>query len=379
MVFKSIVPYARTKMLSRAIEGGGGRVRVAVFQSGCYNASLANTLRNEGFFAVAISDPTFSDIYEHPDFVLAPELIRWLMPTPKTSETWIDSLQSGHHRNILKKRFKIGRRYADEVCVEVKPLTVDDYRIWHERLYLPIISGKTGAILFWPKAEALSKKLKVTPSGNVVNFLRIFMYHRDGSFIGGSLWSVNHTKSRVTIGAAAFEQKSRTKYELSIRVMEEAILYANAHQLRWTSYGSDPNFYGVDVGIGLQSFKAGTGMKPILRKTGSFQLIKILDENLSQIRSTDGEDPSVLIFTIGGTDVSDRAMGYQHQPLPVQRGNLDLVWSRRHDLKPIRFVAQPQTSAVSVPEGMILQDVVLTNMNADNHEKCSLGIQSPQR
>ena len=92
MVFKSQVPCAKTKVLSRAIEGGGGRVRVAVFQSGYYNASLADTLRNEGFFAVAIKDPTLSDIYAHPDFVLAPEWIRWVMPTPANPEEWANSL-----------------------------------------------------------------------------------------------------------------------------------------------------------------------------------------------------------------------------------------------------------------------------------------------
>jgi hypothetical protein len=358
-VFKSKVPYANTKLLSRAIEGGPGKVRVAVFQSGYYNASLADTLKNEGFFAVAIKDPTLSDIYERPDFVLAPEWIRWLMPTPKTSEAWTDSLQSGHHRNLLKKRLKIVHMHADEVRVEVKPLTVSDYRFWHESLYLPIIGGKTGAILFWPKAEVLSKRARVTPAGDVVNFLRVFMYHKDGSFIGGSLWSVSHSKSSLTVRAAAFEQKARAKYELSIRVMEEAILYANAHELRWTSYGFDPNFYGVDVGIGLQTFKASIGMKPVLRKAVSFQLVKILDENLSQIRSADGVKPSVLIFTIGGNNLSDRVTGYQCQPLLIQRGNLDLLWNREHDLKPIRFVAHPQTPAVSVPEGMILQDIVL--------------------
>ena len=231
-----------------------------------------------------------------------------------------------------------------------------------KRLYLPIIGGKPGAILFWPKAEALSKRAKVTPVGDVVNFRRIFIYHKDGSLIGGSLWSLSPTQSSLIIRAAAFEQKARAKYELATRVMVEAILYANAHHLLWTSYGTDPNFYGIDMGIGLQSFKAGTGMKPVLCKVGSFQLVKILDENLNQIRSADGEEPSVLIFTIGGNDLSERAMGYQRQPPQAHRGNLDLVWSRRHDLKPIRFVAHPQSTAVSVPKGMMLQDVVLKNM-----------------
>ncbi|MDP1991728.1 MAG: hypothetical protein Q8K00_11955 [Syntrophales bacterium] len=358
MVFKSNVPYVKTKILSRAIEGSD--VRVAVFQSGYYNKSLAHTLKNEGFFAMSIKDPTLADIYEYPDFVLAPEWIRWLMPTPTTPKEWANSLQSSHHRNVLKSRLKTIQIQDDEIRIEIKPLTLDDYRIWHERLYLPIIGGKTGAVLFWPNAEALSKKLKVTPSGDVVNFLRIFIYHRNGSLVGGSLWSVYQSQRSLTVRAAAFEQKALAKYKLSIRVMEESIIYANAHQLRWTSHGSDPNFYGVDVTIGLQSYKASIGMNPILCKIGSFQLVKILDENLSQIRSANGEDPSVLIFTIGGNDVSDRAIGYQRQPPQVQRGNLDLVWSRRHDLKPIRFVAQPQTPAISVPEGMILQDIVLT-------------------
>jgi hypothetical protein len=359
MVFQSEVPSANTKLLSRAIEGGRGKVRIAVFQSGYYNASLADTLRNEGFFAVAIKDPTLSDIHEHPDFVLAPEWIRWLMPTPKTSEEWADSLHSSHHRNVLKQRLKTIQIQGDDVRVEVKPLTLSDYRLWHESLYLPVIGGKTGAILFWPKAEALSKRVRVTPAGDVVNFLRIFMYRRDGCLIGGSLWSVSHSKSSLTVRAAAFEQQARATYELSLWVMEEAILYANAHQLRWTSHGSDPNFYGVDVGIGLQSYKASIGMKPVLCKAGSFQLVKILDENLSQIGSANGDKPSLLIFTIGGNDLSDRVTGYERLPPLTQRGNLDFLWNRRHDLRPIRVVVHPRTPAVSVPEGMILQDVVL--------------------
>jgi hypothetical protein len=345
-------------MLSRTTECGK-KMKVAVFRSGYYNARLVDKLKNEGFFAVEIQNPDLSDIYEHPDFVLAPELIRWLMPTPKTPEVWADSLQSVHHRSLLKRGLRIVQMHSDEVHVEVKPLTADDYRIWHERLYLPIIARKTGAILLWPDFETLSKREKVTPTGEVVDFQRIFIYDGDGAFIGGSLWYVSHPQSMLSISAAVFEQEAQRKYKLSIRLIKEAIRYANAHHLRWTSYGTDPNFYGVDLGTGLQSFKASTGMKPVLRKDGTLKLVKILDENLNQIR-TAGAEPSVLVFTIGGCDLSERVTGYQRQPPKAQRDNLDLVWSLRHDLKPIRFIASPQPRDVVIPEEMILQDMVLT-------------------
>ena len=358
MVFVSSLPGAKTKTLARVREDGGGRVRLAVFQSGCYQAGMADILKKEGFFAVAIEDPAIAEIREHKDFILAPELVRWLMPTPETTEAWIASLQSGHHRNLLKKRLKIIQGRREELRVEVRPLTVSDYRIWHDRLYRPIIGAKRGAILYWPRAEFLSKRAKATAEGAVVNFLRIFIYRPNGDLIGGSLWQISPSQGMLAVVAAAFEQKTRAGHELSALVLEEAIHHADAHRLRWTSYGSDPNLYGVDVGLGLQAFKAGTGMKPVLRKAGGLWLLKILDENLSQIRSDAGE-PSVLVFTLGGDDPAEREAAFQRQPPQAQRGNPDLVWRRRHDLKPIRFAARPPADAVIIPEGMMLQDRVL--------------------
>lgn len=360
MEFKSKVPHAHTRTLSRSIEGGAGeKIRVAVFRGGSYDASMENNLTAEGFFAVAIKDPKPSDISEHPDFVLAPGWIRWIMPTPETSEVWVTSLGSSHDRNKLRKKLKLSHSESSAVRVEIKPLTVNDYKVWHENLYIPEIGGKTGAVLFWPKTEALSTKVTVTPSGTVAEFYRIFMYHKDGSLIGGALWSVSHSESSLTTRASAFEQKARAKYELAIRGMEESILFATAHGLRWVSYGTDPNFYGVDVGIGLQSFKASIGMKPVFSKVGSFQLVKILNKNLNQIHIANGEKPSVLIFAIGGNSLSDRVLNYQHLAPRTPKGNMDLLWSQDFGLTPIRFVADSQTPAINVPKGMILQNIVL--------------------
>jgi hypothetical protein len=231
MVLKHKIPHIR--IYSRSVEGGAGeKVKVAVFNGGGYDSSLEHDLRIEGFFAVAIKDPKPSDISEHPDFVLAPEWIRWLMPTPETSDAWVTSLGSSNDRNQLRKKLKASHIESNDVRVEIKPLTVSDYKVWHESLFTPEIGGKTGAVLFWPKAEALSKKVKVTPLGTVADYYRIFMYHEEGSLIGGSLWWVSHSKSILIIAASAFEQKARAKYELAIRGMEESILFATSHGVR---------------------------------------------------------------------------------------------------------------------------------------------------
>jgi hypothetical protein len=237
MVLKHKIPHIR--IYSRSVEGGAGeKVKVAVFNGGGYDSSLEHDLRIEGFFAVAIKDPKPSDISEHPDFVLAPEWIRWLMPTPETSEAWVTSLGSSHDRNQLRKKLKPSHIESNDVRVEIKPLTVSDYKVWHESLYIPEIGGKTGAVLLWPKTEALSKKVTVTPLGTVADFYRIFMYHKDWSLIGGALWSVSHSESSLTTRAAAFEQKALARYELAIRGMEESILFAASHGLRWVEkYG----------------------------------------------------------------------------------------------------------------------------------------------
>ena len=163
----------------------------------------------------------------------------------------------------------------------------------------------------------------------------------------------------MTIRASAFEQKARAKYELAIRGMEESIGFATSLGYKWLSYGTDPNFYGADIGTGLQNFKASIGMKPVIPKVGTFQLIKILNKNLSQINSATGEKPSVLIFAIGINDLSDRTLGYQHLLPLKQRINLEQLWSQNVGLTPIRFVAHPQMSAINVPKGMLLQDIVL--------------------
>jgi len=337
----------------------GNRTKIAVFRDENYDSNLEHNLITDGFFAVAIKDPKLSDINGHPDFILAPEWIRWLMPTPETSEMWLTSLGSSHDRYKLRKKLKASHAQSSDISVEIAPLSVNDYKIWYERLYLTEIGGKEGAILFWPKPEALSKKVTVTPSGEVADFFRIFMYHKDGGFIGGALWSISHSENSLTTRAAAFEKKARTKYELAVRGMEEALSFAISQGLKWMSYGTDPNLYGVDFSLGLQRFKASIGMKPVLARVGSIRLIKILNKNLSQIHAVDGEKPSTLIFALGGNDVSKRIMAYQDLPPRKKRGNMDLMWNQDIGLTPVRFVAHPQTPVVNVPKGMILQDILL--------------------
>jgi hypothetical protein len=100
-------------------------------------------------------------------------------------------------------------------------------------------------------------------------------------------------------------------------------------------------------------------MKPVFPRYGSFQLIKILNKDLSQIHTADGEKPSVLIFTIGGNSLSDRVLNYQHLPPLTPKRSMDLLWSQDFCLTPIRFVADSQTPAINVPKGMIIQDIVL--------------------
>ncbi|AGF78289.1 hypothetical protein UWK_01731 [Desulfocapsa sulfexigens DSM 10523] len=341
------------------ISARGNRTKIAVFNDEIYDSSLEHDLITEGFFAVAIKDPKLSDINGHPDFILAPEWIRWLMPTPETSEMWITNLGSSHDRYKLRKKLKTSHAQSGDVRVDIAPLSVDDYKIWYESLYLPEIGEKAGAILFWPAPESLSKKVRVRPSGEVANYFRIFMYHKDGSFIGGSLWFISHPQSILIIAATAFKQKARAKYELSIRGMDESLTFAISHGLKWMSYGTDPNLYGVDFSLGLQMFKASIGMKPVFPRYGSFQLIKVIDKTLSRIDSANSEKPSVLIFAIGGNNVSDRILNYQHLPPLTPKRNFDLLWNRDFGLTPVRFVVHPQTPAVKVPNGMILQDIIL--------------------
>ena len=337
----------------------GTHTKIAVFQDEDYNSSLEHDLISEGFFAVAIKDPKPSDINGHPDFILAPEWIRWLMPTPESSETWITALGSSHDRYKLRKKLKAIHNQSSDVRVEISPLSITDYNIWYENLYLPEIGGKTGAILFWPKAESLSKKVTVTSSGEVVDFFRIFMYHQAGSFIGGALWSISPSENSLTTRASAFEKNARGKYELAIRAMDESRVFATSHGLKWLSYGTDPNLFGVDVGLGLQMFKARNGMKPVLARVGSIHLIKILNKNLNQLHTIDGKKPSVFIFSMGGNDLSGKALAYQHLPPRKKRGNLELLWDLDIRLTPLHFVTDPQTPAVNVPKGMKLQDIVL--------------------
>lgn len=337
----------------------GNRIKIAELQDEDYTSHLEQQLTNDGFFAAVIKDPKPSDITTHPDFILATEWIRWLLPTPDTPEAWIAALGSSHDRYKLKKKLKSCHVQRSDIRVEFAPLNVNDYKIWYEQLFLPEIGEKPGAILFWPKPEALSRKLKIKPSGEVVNYFRFFMYNKDDRFIGGTLLFLSHRQSLLIITAAAFEKTARAQYELAIRGMAESLQLAISHKLKWLSYGVDQNFYGVDFSIGLQRFKASIGMKPIFPRYGSYQLIKILDRNLQQINSATGEMPAVLIFAIGGTSLSERMLHSAKLPPLTPKGNLDILWSEDFGLVPVRFVANPATPAVNVPTGMCLEDILL--------------------
>ena len=337
----------------------GTRTKVAVFQDEIFDAGREQELEQQGFFAVAIKDPKPADITNFPDYFLAPEWIRWLMPTPETPEMWVAALGSSDDRYKLKKKLKASHSQRIDIRIEICPLSVHDYQIWYESLYLPEIGGKTGALIFWPKPAALPKKVTVTSSGQVSDFFRVFMYHQNGDLLGGLLWSLSHSESCLTTRAAAFESKARTKYQLAIRGMEESLLFANTHGLRWISYGTDQNLYGVDMTIGLQRFKASIGMQPVLARIGSLQLIKILNRNLSQLTSGDSETPSVLIFAIAEHNSANTVAAYQHLPPRKHRGNLDLLWNLDTRLTPLRFLADPERIPINVPKGMVLRDIFL--------------------
>jgi hypothetical protein len=337
----------------------GTNTKIAVLEDEEYNSNLEHHLTTEGFFAAALKNPKQLDIHAHPDFFLAPEWIRWLMPTPATAESWIADLGSSHDRNKLRKKLQASHMQRSDIRVERAPLTVDDYDIWYRRLYLPEIGGRPGAILFWPKTAALAKKVTVTESGVVPDFFRIFMYHKDGSFIGGALWSISKSENSLTTRASAFEKNARGKYELSTWALEESRVFASSQSLKWLSYGTDPNLFGVDVGLGLPMFKAKNGMKPVLARVGAIRLIKILNRDLSQLHTIDGTKPSVLMFSMGGSDLSDKIMACQNLPHRKNRGNLDLLWDLDIRLTPVHFVTDRQTPTLNVPKRMILENIVL--------------------
>ncbi len=340
----------------------GTQTTTAVFENEAYSSDMEAGLVRAGFFAVAIKDPLTHQIFQYPEFALAPEWIRWVMPAHASAEAWIDALGSNHDRYKLRKKLRKAASQDCDVRIEIRALTANDYALWHDTLYLPEIVNKPGGIRYWPKPSALSKKLTLMPSGEVSDFYRIFMYENDGSLIGGSLWSLSPSESCLTIRAAAFEKKARAKYELAIRGMEESRLFALSRGLKWLSYGTDINFYGVDTTIGLQMFKASIGMKPVLARIGSVQLIKILDRPLKQIHSAatgHPPQPSVLIFAFGGSDMSKKLHAFQRLPPRKKRGDLDFLWNEDMGLVPLRFVVESRTVSINVPGGMILQDIVL--------------------
>lgn len=349
--------------------------RIAVFQDEDYDRSLERQLAAEGFFAVAIRDPKPADIEAYPEYILAPEWVRWVMPTPATPEEWLAALGSGHDRYKLRKKLRLSAEQRDDIRVDIAPLTVSDYTDWYRRLYLPEIGGKIGGILYWPRPEAMSGKFTVTAAGEVADFFRIFLFDGGGNCIGGALWSVDSVENSLTTRAAAFEKKARARYQLAIRAMEESRCFALSLGLNWLSYGTDLNLYGLDGGLGLQSFKASIGMKPVLARVGTVQLIRILDRGLSQIHTVaDDRKPSVLIFSLGGNDLRQKAAAYERIPPRKSRGRLDLLWRHGMDLVPLRLVVDPRTDAVNVPRGMVLHDIVLETaddeqrkMPADRH------------
>ena len=335
------------------------RVKIAVFQDEQYHPGLEQHLVAEGYFAVVVRDPDPSEIDKYRDYLLAPEWIRWIMPTPPSIEAWIESRSGSHDRYKLRKKLKASERQRGRVRADIAPLTAEDYSTWYKRLYFPEIGGRKGGVLFWPEPGNLAQKVTLTAEGVVENFLRIFLHGPDGDLIGGELWAVNADENSLTIRAAAFERKAQTDYELAIRALEELRICAMSRGLNWLSYGTDPNLFGVDTGIGLQRFKATLGMKPVLARYGTFHLLKILNRDLSLIRNGEDYQPAVLVFALDDDRGQGRSAAFRHVPPRRIRGDLEMQWNLDLGLTPFRLVTDRHCPAVNVPDGMVLRDIII--------------------
>jgi hypothetical protein len=347
--------YTRTH--SRHQEGSSEPVKVAVLTADQYSPELDGILEKLGYFGVAIRDPESSVIDARADFHLVPEWVRWVMKAPKSVENWIEGLGPSDARNQMKRKLKKSRIPGEEVRVEIAPLTIGDYALWHKTLYVPEILTKPGAIPAWTAEKFGDHEVVRTNPGQLVpDFERVFFYSKTGELIGGALVSTDKAEESLTIRAAAFEAAARAKFELAVRGMEEVITLGAARGAKIISYGTDPNLYGVDSIVGLERFKASIGMQAIPSPMGKTQLLKIFASAHPQLGSVqEGEGyQGVVMFA------------YQFEGIRSTRYEVLSSWLRppselsteikaERAMKHMRVVqvgAAPGSNEIKVPKGM---------------------------
>jgi hypothetical protein len=351
-----LAPYTRTYFRTSDLDRQP--IRFAILDAAQYDAGLERELRRHNYHGVAIREPTDWEIERLPDFHLAPEWIRWVMPAPQTVDAWIDGIGNSDAKNQLRRKL----RASHGIRAEVAPLNLHDYRRWRERLYVPEILSRPGAIPAWQEMEqfALNNSVPTTEplaERHVPGFIRVFYFDAADDLVGGVLLFADDAERTIRVRAAAFEARSRASHELAIRSMALLVEEARARAFATLSYGDDINLYGVDVGVGLERFKASVGMNPVPSSGVPFQLFKVFGDSLRQLRAgaPEGTYPGILAFAVAGAG-TDRVAAY-HRTRAALDG--DPGYERRIELMRANAVGvqiggDPAAAAIRIPRGMRL-------------------------
>jgi carnosine synthase len=144
-------------------------MKFAQFSKGEYKDEYAAKLKDMGVDVVSIRDPSREEIVsreENAGWYLQPRWVRWIRPV-QTSEEFLADLSKSR-----RKSFRRLLRDNEDVPVEFKPLTPEDFEEWHP-LYLKHVVGRkrakwSGAGLSetgrtWAPCPWVSRRLTNTP------------------------------------------------------------------------------------------------------------------------------------------------------------------------------------------------------------------------
>ena len=352
------VPYSRTYSL--VVGANKEPVQVAVIDAKEYSLALEKEIKDLGYLGIAIRNPDEATIAARTDFILTPDWIRTVMPTPASVDAWLAKMNSQDRYDMKKKLSK-----SERVRTEIADLNWADYEQWRTELFSKEIMTRNGAVEAWKAPAQQAGMLKAAYDPNlpletqkIPDMKRIFFYSDTGKLIGGSLV---HVDKLLRVRGAAFEAQAKKDLQIAFRGFVIAMQLAIDNGSPYISYGDDPGIYGIDSSTGLLAFKASLGMQivpsPMFK---SSQLIKLFPEAMVALRENvpQGAYSGMLVVGIPGDD-PDRIQKFRQMQEARSDQVLyeDRVKMAAASLIGIQIGADQGSNALKTPKGIELRRI----------------------
>lgn len=257
-------------MLKHPIKTPSYGLQIAAFESGTLdigNSQIEAELRHAGKDLISIENPSAAEIAagQAAGYLLAPHEVSW---TGNIS-TILHFLRisKSEQRAIYEEKLWPS---ADRVRVDIGPLTVSDFRKWHN-IYLKEVV----------EPQRSRRKLKASwakkQGDGLGKYQRLFLYdERTGKLLGGAILNVSDEHYlRAEYEAYKAEAKD---LNLEVRAFSNMLDYGFSHGFKTIIYGLDSNLYGHYLPVSNLESKSLLGLNVF--RLMKYHLVKILNRNI---------------------------------------------------------------------------------------------------